>query len=81
MTAYCIRNCIKYKARKPPLGTGRYAVGQKRCQMCEIFIHWDGLKCPCCSSSLRRIPRSRKGKEKYFVQKIFNPVIEKYDEL
>ena len=81
MTAYCIRTCIKYKARKPPLGTGRYAVGQKRCQMCEIFIKWDGVKCPCCNNALRQIPRSRKGKEKYFEQKNYNSLIFKNDEM
>ena len=70
MTTYCISTCQKYKARKPPLGIGRYAVGQKRCQVCEVFIRWDGLKCPCCKGSLRRIPRSRKGKEKYILQRI-----------
>ena len=68
--AYCISNCSKYKARKPPAGVSRYAVGQKRCQLCEVFLFWDGLKCPCCNSVLRRIPRSRKGKEKYQLQKV-----------
>ena len=68
--AYCIRDCEKYKARKPPLGVGRYAVGQKRCQLCEIFIHWNGVKCPCCKRQLRQLPRSRKGKEKYLVQRV-----------
>ncbi len=68
--AYCIRNCQKFKAHKPPLGMSRYAIGQKRCQFCEIFMQWDGLKCPCCGRQLRRIPRSRKGKEKYLIQKI-----------
>ena len=70
ITAYCVRTCIKYKARKPPVGIGRYALGQKRCQACEIFMHWDSHKCPCCKGPLRQLPRSRKGKEKYLIQKL-----------
>jgi len=70
MTAYCIRTCIKHKARKPPQGVGRYALGQKRCQNCEVFMNWDGKKCPCCNGPLRHLPRSKKCKEKYVLQKI-----------
>jgi len=38
----------------------RYLAGQKRCQSCDLFIHWEGVKCPCCSTKLRAGPR-RKG--------------------
>ena len=34
----CKGICTRYKAQKP-VGTGRYASGQKRCQICEIFIN------------------------------------------
>jgi hypothetical protein len=30
-----------------------HANGQKRCQICEIFIRWDELWCPCCVFRLR----------------------------
>ena len=53
---------MKYKVGKPPFGQGRYATGQKRCQICEIFIQWDGLVCPCCSYRLRLKPRNMKTK-------------------
>jgi hypothetical protein len=33
----CKGICVRYKAQKP-VGTGRYASGQRRCQICEIFI-------------------------------------------
>ena len=65
MTAYCISICIKYRAHKPTSGMGRYAAGQKRCQLCAIFIDWGGLNCPCCKRRLRVVPRSKKGKEMY----------------
>ncbi|MDP8888979.1 MAG: hypothetical protein M3M89_05055, partial [Thermoproteota archaeon] len=55
--------CIRHKAQKP-VGSGRYASGQKRCQICEIFIKWDGLWCPCCGYRLRTKPRNLKYKAK-----------------
>ncbi len=59
----CKGVCIRHKAQKP-VGSGRYANGQKRCQVCEIFIKWDGLSCPCCGCRLRNGPRSFKFKAK-----------------
>ena len=47
-----------------PVGTGRYSTGQKRCQVCEIFVKWDGLFCPCCGYRLRTRPRNLKYKAK-----------------
>ncbi|HEU4605648.1 MAG TPA: hypothetical protein VFS46_05360, partial [Nitrososphaera sp.] len=44
--------------------SGRYASGQKGCQICEIFIKWDGLWCPCCGYRLRTKPRNLKYKAK-----------------
>jgi len=35
----------------------QYDTGQRRCQMCDIFIKWDGIWCPCCGYRLRTIPR------------------------
>ena len=43
---------------------GRYASGQRRCQICEIFIKWEGLWCPCCGYRLRTKPRNLKYKAK-----------------
>ena len=45
-----------------PVATGRYSIGQKRCQVCEIFLKWDGLWCPCCGYRLRTNPRNSKFK-------------------
>ena len=52
----CNNICSKYKANKP-VGIGRYASGQRRCQVCQIFIKWEGLWCPCCGYRLRTKPR------------------------
>lgn len=59
----CKGVCIRYKATKPVTG-GRYAVGQRRCQLCEIFINWEGLWCPCCAYRLRTKPRNSEYKSK-----------------
>src|SRR5437867_5148581 len=59
----CKGICIRHKAQKP-VGSGRYVSGQKRCQICEIFIKWDGLWCPCCGYRLRTKPRNLKYKAK-----------------
>jgi len=55
----CKGGCIKYKALKEYNGNlGRYAIGQKRCSTCEIFVNWEGLHCPCCGCNLRTKPRN-----------------------
>ena len=67
MMGYCAGKCKQYKALKPRK-IGRYASGQKRCNFCEIFVNYDGLKCPCCNKQLRSLPRSRKDKESFLSQ-------------
>ena len=59
----CKGICVRYKARKPPVG-GRYENGQKRCQICEIFMLTDELWCPCCGYRIRSKPRNSKYKAK-----------------
>lgn len=59
----CKGICNRIKAKKPDSGS-RYAVGQKRCQLCEVFFLVDGLFCPCCGVRLRTKPRNKKYKEK-----------------
>ena len=64
----CKGICILHKAQKP-VGTGRYSTGQKRCQICELFLKWDGLWCPCCGYRLRTKPRNLKYKVKLRAKK------------
>ena len=65
----CKGICIHHKAQKP-VGSGRYATGQKRCQICEIFIKWDGLWCPCCGYRVRTKPRNSQLKERLRITSI-----------
>ena len=43
---------------------GRYSIGQKCCQVCEIYIEWSGFRCPCCHTKLRRTPRPKKYRQR-----------------
>ena len=64
---HCKGICEQYKARKPTSG-GRYASGQVRCQVCEIYLIPDGAKdgkCRCCNYNVRSKPRNKLYKEKY----------------
>ena len=59
----CKGICIRHKAQKPINGS-RYGSGQKRCQICDIFMQTEALFCLCCGYRLRTKPRSKKFKEK-----------------
>jgi len=59
----CRGECLKHKATGSFIG-GRYKFGQRRCQVCDLFIVWDGLWCPCCGYKLRSKPRNKKYKQK-----------------
>jgi hypothetical protein len=59
----CKGICIDHK------GSGHYATGNKRCQICDLFMQWDGVFCPCCGRRLRIGPRSFKFKAKLRKQK------------
>ena len=59
----CKGLCTRYKVQKR-YGVGRYVSGQKRCQICEVFVDWPELWCPCCRQRLRLKPRLMKFKTK-----------------
>ncbi|MDH3695965.1 MAG: hypothetical protein OEQ15_01470 [Nitrosopumilus sp.] len=65
MVTSCNGICNRYKTVKPN-GTGRYNAGQKRCNLYDIFMQWEGIFCPCCGHRLRLKPRNGKYKEKYY---------------
>jgi hypothetical protein len=54
----CKGICIRHKAQRP-IGAHRYMSGQKRCQICDLFLEWEGSFCPCCRRKLRTRPRNR----------------------
>ena len=64
----CKGICIRHKANKPYC-PGRYTVGQKRCQICEMYLKWNGFWCPCCGCRLRIGPRLYKHKAKLIIKR------------
>jgi hypothetical protein len=65
----CKGICVRYKA-----ASNHYTNGQKRCQICDLFIKWDGLFCPCCGYRLRTRPRNFKLKSKLREQEVVKEV-------
>lgn len=63
----CRGICIRYKSKKV-YNTCRYEDNEKRCQICEIFIRWNGISCPCCSYKLRNNSRNPKSKIKKYIE-------------
>jgi len=59
----CNGICHRYKANGLPK-EGRYKNGQKRCLICDIYIIWEGLWCPCCGNRIRSNPRGSAAKKR-----------------
>ena len=70
----CKGICIRHRATKL-LNKMRYANGQKRCQMCDIFIKWDGIWCPCCGYRLRTKSRSGRLKQVTLINQVMIPTV------
>ena len=74
----CNGICKKYTVKKP-VGVGRYASGQARCQICDVWLDHNGCItknrkqaventigwiCKCCNYKVRQKPRNLYYKEK-----------------
>jgi len=62
MANVCKGTCVKFKALGYE-GRHRYENGQKMCPVCEIFLIWEGIRCPCCTVKLRITPRGNKARK------------------
>jgi hypothetical protein len=58
---------ICHRHRGQERSGGRYANGQKRCQVCQIYMKWDRLRCPCCRFKLRTKSRNSAFKKRFAV--------------
>jgi hypothetical protein len=65
----CRGFCIIHRAQRPAGPFGRYATGQKRCQICSVFMKLDGLWYPCCGCRVRTRPGNSKLKQKLEITK------------
>lgn len=50
----------------------RYIAGLKRCQICDLFLNYDGLYCPCCHFRLRTKPRLGEARAKLRLATVMN---------
>ena len=64
MSLYCKDICQQYKAHKSSYEGSYYSNGHKRCTECEMFLQWNGIKCPCCGRILRTKPHNTVSKGK-----------------
>ena len=65
----CKEDCKKFKAEKSFDGKSRYEAGQKRCNVCAVFLNYNGVRCPCCGCKLRTNPRSTKLRRSMLIHK------------
>lgn len=63
----CKGICYRFAAKKP-LGGYRFAVGQRPCSVCGIFVDSlsIGVRCPCCNNKLRLNSRNAKSRKNRF---------------
>lgn len=61
---YCRSICKKYKAYKTNDSFSYYSQGYKLCKECELFLEWQGFKCPCCNNLLRSRPHNSFSKQR-----------------
>ena len=55
----CIGKCQEFQVKRLGLSK-RYELGQKLCQMCNQWIYYDGVWCPCCHKRLRTKPKCKR---------------------
>lgn len=60
----CKGICTKYQVTKQ-FGKSWYEGGNKMCTVCDIFIRYNDVRCPCCNFSLRTRPRNNKNNRQF----------------
>jgi hypothetical protein len=60
----CKGICTKYLFERKGKAKQVYDAGASRCSICEEFLKWEGLWCPCCGQLLRKAPRNTGQKRK-----------------
>lgn len=64
----CKGICIRHTVKTKP-GNIRYDDGQKRCQVCSIYVRMPGYFCLCCGFRLRTKSHNKKCSERYRIRK------------
>lgn len=61
MVSVCNNICTRFKSNHITT-SHKYEMGQKRCSLCEVFLEYSGLRCPCCNVKLRTKSRTTEKK-------------------
>ena len=56
MTYYCNKICRDFR------GKGKFKKGNKRCDICKIYVKFKGFSCPCCGHRLQSRPKNKNRK-------------------
>ncbi len=57
---YCNGSCLTYKKSR------KYDTdNSKNCKNCNVFIEWEGSRCPCCTGPVKTTPRNSKRRKIY----------------
>ena len=64
MTQSCKGTCSKYKRNISPYLGSMYLTGHVRCTICQTFLKWEGLYCPCCGARVSKKPKNMKAYNK-----------------
>ncbi|WP_458720402.1 hypothetical protein [Candidatus Nitrosocosmicus sp. R] len=81
----CRRESQKYMTINGESTHTRYAIGQKRCGTCELFLTWDlDNYCPCCGHRLRLRPKNSRLRKQFnniLKQKVQDQKVERSNDL
>ena len=55
---YCNLYVKNNKAYKQEKTLSYYSQGYKLCKECELFLDWNGIRCPCCNAVLGLQPHN-----------------------
>ena len=61
----CRGICDRFEFPYAPGRDGKaYRNGRKRCRHCDMWIAWDGVRCPCCGFMLSTRAQDKRNTEK-----------------
>ena len=65
----CKGVCERFAIKKFNGKNTRYENNQKRCPICEVYMDWSDIRCPCCRCILRMTPRANKSRKLFHERK------------
>lgn len=60
----CRNVCENYRFKRVNNDVHLYSLGAKYCSGCDVFLDWEGRRCPCCGVQLRCKARGSRCRKK-----------------